>query len=131
VYPHRSIWGILLIKLNNKFNKYRRYQMKTRIEEVADEYVKQYDNEPDKSWSRLDFIAGAEFMLGDNEKLRDDNFVLAETLRATENGYNELKAQNEVIKSLMHKLYFALNCAHGYIDPYKNKRTDKLCMEVL
>ena len=54
--------------------------MKTRIEDAADEYVKQYDNEPDKSWSRLDFIAGAEFMQDEVERLK----ALEEKLKGAE-----------------------------------------------
>jgi hypothetical protein len=76
--------------------------MKTRIEEAANEHVnKQYDNETDKSWSRLDFIAGAEFMQGefDNE----------ETLRTHMNriGYNKLKeleAQNKIMRVALDKI---------------------------
>ncbi len=42
---------------------------RTRIEEAANDHVdKQYDNETDKSWGRLDFIAGAEFIQKDLEK---------------------------------------------------------------
>ena len=53
---------------------------KTRIEEAADKHVKQYENEPDKSWSRLDFIAGAEFMQEEVEKLEAQNEIMREAL---------------------------------------------------
>ena len=44
---------------------------------------------------------------------------------------NLLMEKLKVAEALMYKLYNALNCAHGYIDPNENKRTDKLCMEAL
>lgn len=37
----------------------------------------------------------------------------------------------EDLKNINEKLFYALNCAHGHIDPRENKRTDKLCMEAL
>jgi hypothetical protein len=87
--------------------------MKTRIEDAFDKWFKE------EKWDLMlgdfkdfkqGFIAGAEFMQSEVEKL---------------------KAQNEIMRDLMYRLYNALNFAHGYIDPRENKRTDKLCMEAL
>jgi hypothetical protein len=93
--------------------------LKTRIEDAAKEYgdkamgnmSPRNDNYGISHYNLIQgFIAGAEFMQGEVDKIKE---------------------KNEIISILMYKLYNALNCAHGYIDPYENKRTDKICMEAL
>lgn len=101
--------------------------MKTRIEEAAEKWWYKPLNDSINSDGTFDkdmfrykdlgkqqaiqgFIAGSKFMQGEVDKIKE---------------------QNEIISILMYKLYNALNCAHGYIDPYENKRTDKICMEAL
>jgi len=75
--------------------------MKTRIEEAADEYVKQYDNEPDKSWSRLDFIAGAEFMQGEINELTKEYDETCSTLK---NSSLYISSLEEKLKTQTHNL---------------------------
>jgi hypothetical protein len=95
--------------------------MKTRIEEAFFSWFREQD--PERFYSkelaaRDGFIAGAEFMqkevdlvkhqLDYAEKIltevQADKFVLSEMLRATENGYNTLKAQNEIMRESLDKI---------------------------
>jgi hypothetical protein len=57
--------------------------MKTRIEEAATEYAYKNDGGSDPRYCGLEdgFIAGAEFMQGEVEKLKAQNDLMAKALR--------------------------------------------------
>jgi hypothetical protein len=101
--------------------------MKTRIEEEAEKWWYKPLNDSMNSDGAFDKDMFRYKDLGKQNGIQ--GFIAGAEFRQKE--IKELEAQNEIMKSLMYKLYNALNCAHGYIDPYENKRTDKICMEAL